>query len=80
MSARTGTMTMRGPGDGKAAVLHACPGCGEMVACGMSNGEAACWCTELPRVLPVPANDSAALCYCRSCLQKLSDAARSLRR
>jgi hypothetical protein len=65
--------------DGKKPIVHACPGCGGPVACGMTNGEAKCWCTELPPALPVPANDGGVLCYCRSCLEKLSAAARSLR-
>lgn len=68
------------PDANPATILHACPGCGAAVACGMTNGAAACWCTQLPPALPVPANDSAALCYCRACLTRLSAAARSLQR
>ncbi len=48
--------------------MSACPRCGELVACGMSNPDQACWCTAYPTVLPVP-ELGAASCYCPQCLQ-----------
>ena len=61
-------MTDRQPGDNRQT--HACPACGGTVECGMANGDAACWCSALPQVLPVTdAGD--ARCYCQACLQAL---------
>jgi hypothetical protein len=48
-----------------------CPGCGNAVGCGMTRGETTCWCVDLPHRMPMPANESGARCYCRSCLERL---------
>ena len=53
------------PGDG------ACPACGEPVSCALTTGEAACWCFELPPVMPMPPAGTEARCYCRKCLEAL---------
>ena len=53
------------PGDG------ACPACGGPVGCALTTGEAACWCFELPPVMPMPPAGTEARCYCRKCLQAL---------
>jgi Cysteine-rich CWC len=55
-----------------ATTPDACPGCGEPVDCGMANGVEPCWCAALPAALPVAARESAARCYCRSCLQRMT--------
>jgi hypothetical protein len=61
---------MTGVQPGKNRKAHACPACGSTVECGMANGDAACWCSALPHVLPV-ADSGDAQCYCQACLQAL---------
>jgi hypothetical protein len=61
---------MTGVQPGKNRKSHACPACGGTVECGMANGDAACWCSVLPHVLPVT-DIGDARCYCRACLQAL---------
>lgn len=41
-----------------------CPACGKSFNCKATDG-AACWCTELPAVLPVNADSQ---CFCPDCL------------
>jgi hypothetical protein len=53
------------PGDG------ACPACGGPAGCALTTGEAACWCFELPPVMPMPPAGTGARCYCRKCLEAL---------
>jgi hypothetical protein len=62
-------MTEQHAGDGR--IVHACPGCGGAVECGMSNNDETCWCCELPHVLPISGSD--AQCFCKTCLEKLID-------
>lgn len=60
-----------------------CPRCGAGLRCGNIAGDAQCWCAQLPNILPVPAAASAALpadasaasCFCPACLQEITDAA-----
>jgi hypothetical protein len=54
---------------GEDRTVHACPGCGGAVECGMANGDETCWCSELPHVLPLSGGD--AQCFCKACLEKL---------
>jgi hypothetical protein len=54
---------------GEDRTVHACPSCGGAVECGMANGDAICWCCELPHVLPISGGN--APCFCRACLEKL---------
>jgi cysteine-rich CWC protein len=60
---------------GEGRIVHACPGCGNAVECGMANNDAACWCCELPHVLPISGSD--AQCYCKACLQQLIEQRRA---
>lgn len=42
----------------------------------MVSGDATCWCTQLPPLLPVPAaDDTATTCFCPKCLAELTAAA-----
>ena len=60
-----------------------CPRCGAGLRCGNVAGDAQCWCSQLPNIMPVPAaanaptpvNDStaSASCFCPACLQKITD-------
>jgi hypothetical protein len=57
-----------------------CPRCGAGLRCGMLAGDAQCWCVQLPNIMPVPAEASAALpadanasCFCPACLQEITD-------
>lgn len=47
-----------------------CEGCGAPFRCGMRDGEARCWCADLPNVVPVP-GDGPAACLCPDCLDEL---------
>ena len=51
----------------------ACPRCGAGLRCGMLAGDAECWCARLPRVMPVPAAQNGASCFCPACLKQISD-------
>jgi hypothetical protein len=58
--------------------MSQCSRCGAELTCAMDDGGAdPCWCTELPPVLPVPAADGTAGCWCRACLQREIDLARA---
>jgi Cysteine-rich CWC len=57
-------------GTKSAPITHACPACGELVECGMSNGDERCWCFDLPHALPISEEGSPELCYCAGCLTK----------
>ncbi|MCX7256702.1 MAG: cysteine-rich CWC family protein [Polaromonas sp.] len=63
-----------------------CPRCGAGLRCGNVAGDAQCWCSQLPNIMPVPAeraplaptgpdaaSASAASCFCPACLQKITD-------
>ncbi|MBT9476809.1 cysteine-rich CWC family protein [Polaromonas sp.] len=53
-----------------------CPRCGAGLRCGMVAGDAECWCTQLPLVMPVPPSTpagSAASCYCPACLTHITN-------
>jgi rubredoxin len=51
-----------------------CPRCGAGLRCGMVAGDAECWCTQLPLIMPVPASTgSNASCYCPACLTQITD-------
>jgi hypothetical protein len=57
-----------------------CPRCGAGLRCGNVAGDAQCWCSQLPNIMPVPAAASAALpadasasCFCPACLQQITD-------
>lgn len=48
-----------------------CPACGQDNACGM-NEAGACWCaTQFAPRLPLAAEEDAAACYCRDCLERM---------
>jgi len=47
-----------------------CPGCGASFRCGMRDGGTRCWCADLPKVVPVPA-DGGGGCLCPNCLDAL---------
>ena len=51
----------------------ACPRCGAGLRCGMLAGDAGCWCAQLPRVMPVPAAQKGAACFCPACLKQITD-------
>ncbi len=54
-----------------------CPRCGTGFRCGMVSGDATCWCTQLPPLLPVPAaDDTTTTCFCPKCLAELTAAAK----
>ena len=50
-----------------------CPRCGAGLLCGMLAGDAACWCVQLPLVMPVPAIPAIAWCFCPACLKQITD-------
>jgi hypothetical protein len=58
--------------DSASAGNVACAECGQTFRCGFRAGDAHCWCAELPRRLPMPA-DPAAGCLCAACLQRRLD-------
>lgn len=45
--------------------MESCAACGETFGCGGAEGKSACWCAELPAVMPV----SEAGCLCPPCLE-----------
>ncbi|HEX8613274.1 MAG TPA: cysteine-rich CWC family protein [Telluria sp.] len=50
--------------------MSTCSRCGAQFGCAMADGTAGpCWCTELPPVVAVPAEDGAAACWCPACLK-----------
>jgi hypothetical protein len=56
------------------AASSVCSGCGAAFRCGMTAGDAQCWCYSLPHIVPLPtANAAAASCLCPACLQALMD-------
>ncbi|MEC5213753.1 putative paraquat-inducible protein A [Polaromonas sp. CG_9.5] len=66
--------------DLKLANTSVCPRCGAGLRCGMVAGDAQCWCTQLPNVMPVPAlnehtlpDNGAASCFCPACLKQITD-------
>ena len=50
-------------------ITHACPQCGEPVACGNVNGCETCWCANLPKMMPMP-DDPDTQCLCEKCLRE----------
>ncbi|HAL37040.1 MAG TPA: hypothetical protein DCP03_02530 [Polaromonas sp.] len=58
-----------------------CPRCCAGFRCSNVAGDAECWCTQLPHVMPVPAarplplqpDNSAASCFCPACLKQITD-------
>ncbi|MCJ7798914.1 MAG: cysteine-rich CWC family protein, partial [Polaromonas sp.] len=53
-----------------------CPRCGAGLHCAMVAGDAECWCTQLPMIMPLPSSpptDSTASCYCPACLKQITD-------
>ncbi|WP_296951742.1 cysteine-rich CWC family protein [uncultured Massilia sp.] len=52
--------------------MSACARCGAAFGCAMADGGdgAPCWCTRLPAVVPVPADGTAAGCWCPACLEQ----------
>jgi hypothetical protein len=51
------------------ATNSSCAGCGQAFRCGATDGDARCWCFELPALEKV--TDGAG-CYCPQCLAKLT--------
>jgi hypothetical protein len=51
-----------------------CTRCGAAFGCAMADGASPepCWCTLLPKAVPLPA-DAAAGCWCPACLQRHLD-------
>ena len=52
-----------------------CPRCGAGLRCGNLAGDAQCWCSQLPNLMPVPEartasvpTDASATCFCPACL------------
>jgi len=49
-----------------------CSRCGQAFVCGMTAGEAKCWCSAFPPVFAVPVEgEESAGCYCPACLEAL---------
>jgi hypothetical protein len=49
--------------------MSTCKRCGAEFGCAMVDGaEGACWCTEMPPVVPVPGVDAS--CWCPACLKQ----------
>jgi hypothetical protein len=59
---------MAGPQDASSQGNN-CARCGTSFSCGMQAGEASCWCSVLPPVLPLPSDGSG--CYCPDCLNSM---------
>ncbi|MFZ2296414.1 MAG: cysteine-rich CWC family protein [Polaromonas sp.] len=67
----------------KLANTSVCPRCGAGLRCGNVAGDAQCWCSQLPNVMPVPAartplaqaddNTAAASCFCPACLKQITN-------
>lgn len=51
-----------------------CPSCGANNSCGVAQGQAACWCMQLPPLQAEQAAAIAATCYCQNCLTELTAA------
>ncbi|MDD5323877.1 MAG: cysteine-rich CWC family protein [Polaromonas sp.] len=52
-----------------------CPRCGAGFRCGNVAGVAACWCSRLPHVMPVPSTmplPAGASCFCPACLKLMT--------
>lgn len=49
-----------------------CKRCRQHFRCGISAGEATCWCFALPQVMPLPDEQATtkAACLCPDCLEK----------
>lgn len=48
----------------------ACPRCGSAFTCGMTAGQAVCWCAKLPAILPP--EPRLGRCFCPDCLRLLA--------
>jgi hypothetical protein len=49
--------------------MSVCFRCGAPFSCAMlGEMEGPCWCTELPRMMPLPGLEAAS-CYCPGCLK-----------
>ncbi len=46
-----------------------CPQCGTEFTCNVTNGDATCWCFDLPNVIILDAIDPPTDCLCPTCLQ-----------
>lgn len=51
-----------------------CPRCGANNSCGFAQGQAACWCMQLPMLSKEQTAAPAAVCYCQNCLTELTAA------
>jgi hypothetical protein len=49
-----------------------CPRCGAQNGCGVAQGQAACWCMQLPPLQNEQAAVIAAACFCPNCLTELT--------
>lgn len=58
--------------------METCVRCGARFGCGMKEGKGACWCAELPPVLPVPPEGGGA-CLCPDCLRAEVEKAKATR-
>ena len=49
-----------------------CKQCGTKFTCGANAGDGACWCFELPNVMPL-SNEARSSddCYCKKCLEEM---------
>jgi len=55
-----------------------CSQCGAEFTCGVTAGEATCWCFDMPNIIPLDSigtdDDTQAGCLCPDCLQAKIDA------
>ena len=51
-----------------------CPRCGASNNCGVAQGQAVCWCMQLPVLKAAQTAAPAAVCYCQHCLTELTAA------
>lgn len=49
-----------------------CPRCGANNSCGFAQGQANCWCMQLPPIQTEQAAVTAAACFCQNCLTELT--------
>ena len=49
-----------------------CPRCGATNSCGFAQGQAVCWCMQLPPLQDRQAAANATACFCRNCLTELT--------
>lgn len=56
--------------DAKNALI--CPRCCASNSCGFAQGQAACWCMQLPPLQSKQAATTAAACFCQKCLTELT--------